>query len=104
MTTGTLTLTEFLLARIAEDEARLDRIVPADESKGGIGLSLNDGLRRWQRECEAKRSIIEMHDAMPAENVYCMTCDENHDWPCATLKTVAAVYADHPDFREEWRA
>ena len=101
-----MTLIEFLLARIAEDEAAAGR--GGWHNGGGVFANDNYGCLLVQpdrvlAECEAKRSIIEMHDAMPAENVYCMTCDENHDWPCATLKTVAAVYADHPDFREEWR-
>lgn len=81
-----MTLTGFLLARIAEDE--INRV-------GYPGRVL--------RECEAKRRIV-------------WTCvsafrgvDNPPDWikgqrasAYGACKALAAVYADHPDYREEW--
>ena len=69
-------------------------------------------------ECEAKRRIVGIHELDPIE-VYswgttgggCGLCDHScetggdtwgHD-PCETLKALALPYADHPDYRQEWK-
>lgn len=89
MTAATLTLSDFLLARIAEDERDLP-------SKGGV-----DWLHRVLAECEAKRQIVEAYAGMEA-----LPSEEQREqratlrWACQLL---AAPYADHPDYREEWR-
>lgn len=102
MTTTTLTLTDFLLARIAEDERAF---VDQDENLGMhmITVAAHD---RWLRECKAKRRIVGMHEN---DGGSCGTCTDSDylglvdDWPCDTLKALALPYADHPDYREEWR-
>jgi hypothetical protein len=37
----------------------------------------------------------------------CGTCgsvdDSPVEWPCDTVLALALPYADHPDYREEWR-
>ena len=81
-----MNITEFLLARIVEDEA-----------EAGSGWSTL-GDTRWDRdnygrtmltpsailaECAAKRAII----------VYS---------PPKTLQYLAAVYAEHPGYQQEW--
>jgi hypothetical protein len=74
-------LTEFLLARIAEDERRYD----GDRSDYGYG---------WQHmlaECGAKRRIVEMMGRVVDE------------FANEVLYALASVYADHPDYREEWK-
>lgn len=99
-----MTLTEFLLARIAEDEedpwrgaeiAGADRVVGPDEH-----AALRADESAWEArvlaECEAKRRIIEHHNP----------CD---DWwfgdpsTCPELQALALPYADHPDYDEAWR-
>ncbi|MGW0052057.1 hypothetical protein [Nocardia nova] len=40
---------------------------------------------------------------------YCGTCHDydRHDaepWPCMTARTIAAIWSDHPDYRQEWDA
>jgi hypothetical protein len=65
---------------------------------------------RVLREVEAKRRTLELHaraeanfgDGFVAE--CCKTCDldDSDGYPCATLRVLAAVYADHPDYRPEW--
>ena len=61
-------------------------------------------------ECEAKRRVVELH----GRDHECSTYDrhgeiDNCTWvlhderPCSTLLLLASVYADHPDYREEWR-
>lgn len=110
MTTPTLTITEFLLARITEDELEIGPPVDLDESAGpnGIGWADVGGLsdvlmssraRAWA-ECEAKRRIIEAYierdqDDDPRSPDY-------WDVP-VVLEHLAKVYADHPDFDPEWR-
>jgi hypothetical protein len=114
---ATMTLTEFLLARIADDEAvarRIQAVGPCEPAYDPAHVLA---------ECEAKRQIVEMHDPqegredMPA---VCSTCggfvrrpdylrgstDSGYviPWPCPTLRALALPYADHPDYQEAWRA
>lgn len=96
-----MTLTEFLLARIAEDEAAT------------VG-HLDNYVQRARAECEAKRRIVDAHLAQRAKGkelaedlgatgaVLAMA----GIWMAATELSclhLAAVYADHPDYREEWK-
>lgn len=137
--TSTLTLTEFLLARIAEDEQR----AAYAESRDG-NLSDHDTAGWWLghyqhytrhdparvlRECEAKRRIVEQlqrhgrlvegNAAKHAEasrggldNQEQITALRTHGWELRgrldalqmVVDSLAAVYADHPDYRDEWRS
>lgn len=130
--TGVLTLTDFLLARIAEDEAAID----VDGSFGRPDPVGDRPLQRWDydemligparmlAECEAKRRIVELHPPglpvivdMPAppgsmasrihvpspDKPSCARCGPTVEWPCQTLRVLAMPYVDHPDYREEWR-
>ena len=106
-----MTITEFLLARIAEDEASAGSWY---EDWGGNMEPLGD--RIWA-ECKAKRQIVELHTPWGFEysgGEACARCVSPDDWnvialpdeerfPCATLRHLAAVYADHPDFDPAWR-
>lgn len=129
METKVMTLTDFLLARIAEDEAYVKNALRSDYTYGGVnGLSWNhDGLNgaatRIHAECEAKRRIVEMHESIPYYGLdrygrwlphegepkawYCECQSEDGmiqgEAPCPTMRILAAVYADHPDYREEWK-
>ena len=109
---GMSELTEFLLARIEEDESRA--------SSGWSRL----GDTRWETdnygrdfltpyaalaECSAKRAVIEQ--AQDATDLDKYATD---DWPeprnlatqpyCGDviLRALAAVYKDHPGYRQEW--
>jgi len=110
-----VTITEFLEARIAEDEA--DARVAEEWADDGpepylrwIGEG-NDRLvfrlgkagnhvARWDparvlAECKAKRAILAMHE----------TCDDvsyGDASTCPETRTLAAVYSTHPDYRQEW--
>jgi hypothetical protein len=113
-------LAEFLLARIAEDEA-VARAAAKDFLQDS-GNSDWDGctdaewawVTRWAparvlAECEAKRQIVALHE----DSHECSTYDhngeiENCTWVldgenCTTLRLLALPYVDHPDFRAEWR-
>jgi hypothetical protein len=115
MTTATLTLTDFLLARIAVDEdgrARALRdLAEAMRSQGHTTTAdyLMSESDRVLAECEAKRLAIEAawadHERIEGEWGMCRSREQmsaKDDNP-AVVEALAAVYADHPDYREEWR-
>ncbi len=71
-------------------------------------------------DVEAKRRLIDEHsttftsiwwpEAEACEVECCKTCsgdehdpDEAVEHPCPTLRLLALPFADHPDYREEWR-
>lgn len=74
----------------------------------GIHIARHDPARVL-REVEAKRRIMALHtirsgtggdwDTDPA--AICNECGGLY--PCETLELLALPYADHPDYREEWR-
>ncbi|MFB4273051.1 DUF6221 family protein [Nonomuraea sp. GTA35] len=65
---------------------------------------------RVLREVEAKRQLLDRH--MPGEYGQCVTCHVGAyscgccswgDFPCDTVRLLALAYADHKEFRREWR-
>jgi hypothetical protein len=66
-------------------------------------------------DVEAKRQIIEQHKPatvsyLPSRERGCVTCSTAQTWDaqaneanCQTLCLLALPYADHPDYRDEWR-
>lgn len=66
-------------------------------------------------ECAAKRRIVELHSPVEDQGAtVCSECGPDEDvrfrveaygrgWPCPTIRTLATVYVDHPDYREEWK-
>lgn len=107
-----MTITEFLEARIAEDEAALERTGWFPHSTHGsdaIGTYRADcpdclGVPSRERvlaECAAKREIIAMFkpEDIPREwdpEAYVAAAIEG------CLLALAGVYADHPDYQAEW--
>ena len=123
-------LVDFLLARIAEDEA------DARMANGAPPPRHWSAPTRVLAECEAKRRIVELHRDWPvlverptefepsfgadppfvdqvtyraSKQIAWMTEQEyrnrfGDEPPTAPmLAAMAVVYADHPDYREEWR-
>lgn len=93
-----MTLTEFLLARVAEDEVRSRVLRPGYPSPA-----------RMLAECEAKRQIVELAtEQQKYDEERAAGWDAPYDpaWSYGgrTLAALALPYADHPDFRDEWRA
>ena len=121
-------LIAFLRARLDEDEAAARRVDGAwQEEPESIGVILVNGEplieghitgltahiarhdpARVRREVAAKRAIVAEHQDSNPPNLgpvrvlaYCLTCDDLA--PCPTLCALAAVYSDHPDYRQEWK-
>lgn len=158
-------LTEFLRARLDEDEAAARAATPGGWATGGLPWSAPDvvsapgyrpegfsqgqqvaecivadgGMGPWAadvrgsgfpkgnavhiarhdpdrvlREVAAKRAILALHRPESGGDCsVCSVCLTVRDrwkedwpldpWPCATLRHLAAVWADHPEFRQEWQ-
>ena len=105
MSDGTLTLTDFLLARIAEDEAVANNVRPDElyQDRRGLGFGEEMGSPlivvssgRVLAECAAKRRIVEREADTLARY-------PGNFHARVTLRDLAAVYADRPGYREEWR-
>lgn len=96
---------------------------------GSFGGSINAAFKPREQlaDVAAKRQLIELHmpikdhgrfseerpDSLGCEGcpephgMVCTTCrdyaGDHDDAPCETLKLLALPYADHPDYREDWR-
>lgn len=106
------TLAAFLLARLDEDEAaaREAGVVPG----GDVAVaSLPDGVHRFVtangparvlREVEAKRAIVEAHEALskPVKVADRLMFPSLQGALEIALRRLASVYRDHPDFDEGW--
>ena len=109
-----MTIAEFLEARLTSEELEASA-AKAEYAHGGYGCY---GPARVLAECAAKRAIIAEHApvdysglGMASPNA-CSLCGADrgmHDWewvedsfPCPTLRALAAVYADHEDYRKGW--
>lgn len=127
------TLAEFILARVAEDEAmarvRPEHYAPFEREwewcpkarteplgdLGGPDDPCECGVDSWQpdpralRESRAMRRIVALHDGAHECSCYDHTGDVNNcAWvldgdDCSTLRDLAEVWSDHPDYRQEWR-
>lgn len=144
------TITEFLEARIAEDEDRARYLLKGLEDDIAANYAdmvderglmtptrklhaelwaTHDGQSKTRNfakgqaiadfadptrvlaECAAKRAIIELHNDREGD---CEQCSDygwfaaldgayfHEEFPCPTLQSIAAVYASHPDYRQEW--
>ncbi|MDR7381696.1 DUF6221 family protein [Promicromonospora iranensis] len=97
-------ITEFLLARVAEDEAA---------AQAALDDAPDSSLWRARvlAECTAKRTIVEAFEELGKF----LTQSDNGDGDVATgardmfaglmiaVQAHAGVYADHPDYRPAWR-
>lgn len=130
-----MTITEFLEARLAEDEAAARdatlgpwEVVPMGDQPrvqqvghdAWLALTSSDpgapkdaNARHMARhsstrvlaECAAKRAILEAHPTQIYSGIKgqeVMECQNCERFPCDTLKALASVYADHPDYSQEW--
>lgn len=127
-----MTLTEFLLARIAEDEA-VARKAREDADADGHWVivnfpyegshaasypvaadDVNRGDQPWEihatrydparvlAECEAKRRIVSRCDLIIRGRDVGMFGEGQRQDASDNLRALAAVYADHPDYDAAW--
>lgn len=111
-----MTLVEFLTARLDEREQEA-RIRLAD-TISQYGMSELDP-DRLLAEVEAKRRIVNEHYVFQDAVQACRQCSDKRAeddplvradrWvtlvpgPCSTVRLLALPYADHADYRDEWR-
>lgn len=108
-----MTITDFLLARIAEDEARARDV--RDPQLRHIVWSIEAGTTVEDHvlaECEAKRRIVEMGCFSDSpESAVDYWLDEGKGLTPSpglgamidVFRLLAFSYADHADYREEWQ-
>ena len=103
---STQTITEFLEARIAEDEYDANR-----ELLWGTTQTLTRMNARIVDECAAKRAIIKSYQScVYAEAATDITKEFGVKLTVSgmvkglelAIKSLAATYRDHADYREEW--
>lgn len=103
-------LTEFLRARLMEDESDAntppdDHAIHGNDPVGTVNRECPDcrspyAQQRMLTEVEVKRRIIDRAwEGCEGEGEY-VTC---RDWPEDVLHLLALPYADHPDYDPAWR-
>jgi hypothetical protein len=120
-----LTISDFILARVSEEEAlahaALDHLgSDFDWEAASVGKHY-DRWNPWRVEstCIGRRLLVKAHrNAGPAvtqvpgmdhelHSATCATCGRSSEqpapWPCYTLRVLALDWANHPDYRADWR-
>ncbi|WP_203828748.1 DUF6221 family protein [Actinoplanes palleronii] len=104
-------LIAFVRARLDEDErkiAAMEReerrvqtapIFQSHPPNWLAGVDIFVSSKRWRAEVEAKRRILQLHDATEDPTI---SADA---WVVMgkAIKMLALPYASHPDYREKWR-
>lgn len=121
------TITEFIEERLAEDEAAAREAIEERRRVSQDGERPDYYLMAWPdtgrpavlvggervlREVEAKRAILNEHAPQFTVQVgapVTLSCGACGNWdeypvsyPCSTLLALAAIWNDHPGWREEW--
>jgi hypothetical protein len=107
----TLSIVDFLNARLDEDEATAQRVQPNQsptELRAMVGREGGEPFlivasERVLREVAAKRAMLNMHYEVAVDLPWCAECETVRGFPCRTLKHLAAVYSDHPDYQDGWK-
>ncbi len=104
MTTSTLTIADFLLARVAEDEVVAREAFNAYPPDEPLPAMLGEHIARHDparvlAECAAKRAVVALAWAYGDGPEHPRTLALAAD----TLRHLATAYADHPDYDERWR-
>lgn len=112
------TLTDFLLARIAEDEAAARQEDAEYAHTSLLPTYDSEHQTRWNTErvlaeCEAKRRIVEEavdfvgemdNEEMRTNDLYAFGRIQarSRSWQDHILRALAQPYSGHPDFDESW--
>jgi hypothetical protein len=104
---------------VEDDSDSIDRIVVYDEGAPTAGQAAHIARHdpaRVLREVTAKRMLIaavlryetiidgEWGDCHEEDEIAAGLCPEHQPDEMAALRWLAAVYSDHPDYRQEWEA
>jgi hypothetical protein len=101
-----MTLAEFVAARLADDRDTADGLAEQYAAMGShiegadrirLHALLHHTAMRMLREVEAGRKILALHTL--AGRYWC-SCDEPQ--PCTTVRQLAAIWSDHPDYDPAW--
>jgi hypothetical protein len=106
-------LAAWILERIAEDEATARAYRDGDWSGNpyagdGDGSDLRYAERfdpaRVLAQCAAYKMVVYLHGPYRAygEDI-CASCGRETPYPCRTLRALASVWVDHPDYDPVWR-
>lgn len=100
-----MSITDFLLARIAEDEAAAQAEQSAVEYLSEPPHWPAGWPARVLAECAAKRAIVaEWEDTDTGETWLLEGADAGYALAIDhAVRALAAVYADHPGYLDEWR-
>lgn len=107
MTAPVMTLADFLLARIAEDEASARGRQMQVAAQFGKHDPVSDRIAgqpwpaRVLAESEAKRRIVEMYIHLRSPAVFDPM--GAHVGLGRSLRLLALPYAEHPDYGQKWR-
>lgn len=101
-----MTLTEFLLARIDEDEAAAQQEDADFANTSLLPTYDSEHQVRWHTgrvlaECEAKRRIVDAGRAEYEDSL--QSGDDTTGLAEEVLHALALPYSDHPDYDEAWR-
>ena len=106
-------IADFLLARFAEDEEIARRAVcrevdnlrhdglPDTTREDLLNMPESDAWRRPFLEVEAKRGIVERYQVLFPDGATDLAFDTIAS--AYVLRYLALPYAEHPDYRPEWR-
>lgn len=120
----------FIASRLDEDQRAADAVLfacrdsrqpwPPEQAPGRGGPALTAYLKHFSenralRDLAAKRAILELHklvytdfidrDGEDRTSGDCDECDTGgfaDNWPCTTLRHLAAIWNSHADYRAEW--
>lgn len=99
-TNESMGITDFLLARITEEEAvaRVAQHIPE--------AAMN--ITRWHparvlAECASKRHIVQYLGACEMGRDHIAADDAAYRAVWWVMSQMAKVYSEHPDYREEWK-
>lgn len=93
------TVTEFLLARVSEDEAGALARAQLGGVCSGCEHTCGSDAERTLAEANAKREVVDLISSTDSHEIH------PDAWTVAkwAARLLAFPYADHPDYREEWK-
>jgi len=108
---GVVTITEFIEARLADREPYADDD-PRQDDGGRCEYLLGEHLEPGdvRRLIDSLRAILAEHQR--GDDGDCTTCHHREpgwavpvptEWPCPTVRQVAAIDAGRPDYDETWK-